>query len=163
MGLRGRTPKPTALMEAEGNPGKRKLNRNEPDLGEDMPKCPEYLDEEARRQWGQLAPILHRARLLKEGHYIALGNLCQSYSTLKKAQAMLDKTGLILKTKSGYVQQSPLISIITTNLEIVTKLSREFGLTPASSRSLAAPEERPEDELLKILSQPREPRKSAVQ
>ena len=163
MGLRGRTPKPSALMEAEGNPGKRKINRNEPDLGEGMPKCPGYLDEEAKLQWRQLAPILHRARLLKEGHYIALGNLCQSYSTMKKAQAMLDKSGLIIKTRSGYVQQSPLISIITTNLEIVTKLSREFGLTPSSSRSLVVPEEDLADELERILSQPREPRKAPIQ
>jgi P27 family predicted phage terminase small subunit len=162
MGLRGRTPKPTATVIAEGNPGKRKINRNEPDLGDGMPQCPDYLDEEAKRQWCQLAPILHRARLLKEGHYIALGNLCQAYSTMKKAQGMLDKSGLIIKTRSGYVQQSPLISIITTNMELVTKLSREFGLTPASSRSLAVTEEK-EDELAKLLSTPREPRKIAIQ
>jgi hypothetical protein len=67
---------------------------------------------------------------------------------------MLDKSGLIIKTRSGYVQQSPLISIITTNMEIVTKLSREFGLTPASSRSHGVSEEK-EDDLRRSQRAPR--------
>jgi P27 family predicted phage terminase small subunit len=43
-----------------------------------------------------------------------------------------------VKTPSGYVQQSPLIGIINSQVEIVNRISREFGLTPASRTRLAA-------------------------
>ncbi len=37
--MAGRKPKPTALKELEGNPGKRKLNKKEPIPGKGMPDC----------------------------------------------------------------------------------------------------------------------------
>ena len=39
----GRKPKPTAMKELEGNPGKRKLNKKEPMPGKGMPDCPKWL------------------------------------------------------------------------------------------------------------------------
>jgi hypothetical protein len=43
---------------------------------------------------------------------IALANLCQAYSTLIKAQLQLTTNGILYKTKSGYIQQSPLLAIV---------------------------------------------------
>lgn len=40
MAGRGRPPKPTAIKELEGNPGKRPLNKNEPKPKQTAPKCP---------------------------------------------------------------------------------------------------------------------------
>ena len=100
------------------------------------------LDADARREWRRLAPILERMRVLTEADEIALGNLCVQYATLIKAQRLLDKSGLLLKTKSGYVQQSPLVSIVAGCVEQVNKLCREFGLTPAArTRIQLAPED----------------------
>ena len=132
MGLRGPAPKPTAIRIAEGNPGKRPLNRLEPKPRPDEPRCPEHLDKEARREWRRLVPILLRMRVLTEADGHALANLCQAYSTMVKAQTKLSESGLLLKTPSGYVQQNPLLGIVNNCVETITKLSREFGLTPAS-------------------------------
>jgi P27 family predicted phage terminase small subunit len=56
-----------------------------------------------------------------------------------EAQERLSKSGLLLKSpNSDYIQQSPLISIVNKNAELVLKLSREFGLTPASRSRLHA-------------------------
>ena len=66
-------------------------------------------------------------RILTEADYIALANLCQASSTLSKAQDQLNKAGLLCKTKSGYVQQSPLLSIVNSSTDIVMRHLREFG------------------------------------
>ena len=38
--MAGRKPKPTAMKNLEGNPGKRKLNKDEPVPAKGMPGCP---------------------------------------------------------------------------------------------------------------------------
>lgn len=142
MGLRGPAPKPRALVVLEGNPGKRPLNPLEPQPPLRRPKCPDYLDETAKREWKRLVPILEQMRVLTEADGIALGNLCQQYAMLQEAQTKLHRTGLLLKTKSGYVQQSPLVAIVSSAVDQVNKLCREFGLTPAArTRIQAAPED----------------------
>ena len=145
MGLRGPPPKPRALVVLEGNPGKRPLNPFEPQPRVKRPKCPAHLDDAAKREWRRLVPILERMRVLTEADEIPLANLCMQYATLVKAQQLLGKSGLLFKTKSGYVQQSPLVGIVSGCVEQINKLCREFGLTPASrTRIQVAPEQEPE-------------------
>ena len=132
MGLRGPAPEPTALRIVKGNPGKRPLNEREPQPRVRKPHCPDHLDEIAKQEWKRLLPILRRMRVLTEADYIALGNLCLQYSVLIKAEQQLAKSGLLFKTPSGYVQQSPLISIVSNASQQVTGLCREFGLTPSA-------------------------------
>lgn len=55
MATRGRKPTPTAIKELEGNPGKRKLNENEPKPERKAPACPKWLDKDARKEWHRLA------------------------------------------------------------------------------------------------------------
>lgn len=106
--------------------------RREPTPVVKAPRCPDYLDSEAKREWRKLAPILLRMRVLTEADYHSLANLCQAVSTMMKAQKKLNETGLLFKTPSGYVQQSPLLGIVNSSVDTITKLSREFGLTPAA-------------------------------
>ena len=103
----------------------------------------------AQKEWGRLVPILKRMRILTEADYIALANLCLASSTLSKAQDQLNKAGLLCKTKSGYVQQSPLLSIVNSSMDIVMRHLREFGLTPYSrSRLQISSDQRQEDDEL---------------
>jgi P27 family predicted phage terminase small subunit len=91
-------------------------------------------------------------RVLTEADGIALGNLCDSYSTMIQAQRKLRETGMLLKTPSGYVQQNPLISIANSAMETVNKLAREFGLTPAArTRIYPEPPEEEMDEIERLL------------
>ena len=55
MATRGRKPTPTALKVLEGNPGKRKLNDNEPRPEKKAPSCPKWLEPEAKKEWRRLA------------------------------------------------------------------------------------------------------------
>src|SRR5579863_8823625 len=132
MGLRGPAPRPTALRILEGNPSKRPLNRAEPKQRVKTPACTDHLDELAKAEWKRLVRVLRHMKLLTEADYVALGNLCAAYSRMVKAERKLAEAGLLYKTQSGYVQQSPLLAIINSSVETITKLCREFGLTPSS-------------------------------
>src|SRR5688572_24799602 len=121
MGYRGPTPKPSVIEIAEGCPGKRPVNGREPTPRTIAPKCPDHLDEAARKEWRRLVPILRRMRVLTEADGIALGNLCQTYSTLIQAQEKLTKMGILYKTKSGYVMQSPLLGVVNQCVDTITK------------------------------------------
>ena len=138
-------PKPTALRVLEGNPGKRALNAREPRPLDGEPEMPKHLDTVARKEWRRLVPLLLSMRVLTEADGIALANLCQAYSTLIQAQNLMrkasdsGKSALLMKTPAGYAMQSPLLSIINSQMEIIARQLREFGLTPASrSRIMAA-------------------------
>src|SRR5438270_12761736 len=137
MGLRGPAPKPTAIKRLEGNAGKRKLNEAEPTPTLGAPESPDHLEDVARKEWDRLTSILVAMKVLTEADYIALANLCQAYSTLVNAQKQMNKTGILYKSKSGYIQQSPLLGIIHTQTTIVNTLLREFGLTPSSTTRVA--------------------------
>ena len=101
-------------------------------------------------------PILSRMKVLTEADWMTLANLCQTWSTLIKAQQKLTEMGILYKSPSGYIMQSPLLAIVNQCVDTITKLSREFGLTPAArSRIIAQPEPEPFDELEFLLSRPR--------
>ena len=118
------------------------MNGHEPKPRQIVPRCPDHLDERAKKEWRRLAPILQGMRVLTEADYMALANLCQTYSTLVKAQEKLNELGILYKTPSGYVMQSPLLAVVNNCVDTVTKLSREFGLTPAArSRIVVQPED----------------------
>jgi len=61
------------------------------------------------------------------------------------AQKQINNTGILYKTKSGYIQQSPLLGMIHTQTTIVNNLLREFGLTPSSRTRviMAEPKDKP--------------------
>ena len=121
-----------------------------------MPECPDHLDPVARKEWFRLSEILLATKVLTEADYIALGNLCQAYSTLIDAQRHLNKGGILFKTPNGYIQQNPLLGIIRAQMNIVNGLVREFGLTPSSrTRITIEKEDDGHDELMAILSSPR--------
>ena len=50
MATRGRKPKPTAMKELEGNPGKHPLNTSEPKPNKKAPACPKWLEPEAKKE-----------------------------------------------------------------------------------------------------------------
>ena len=145
MGLRGPAPLPTQIKIVRGTDQPCRTARNEPKPRLRKPHCPEHLDEHARTEWKRLVPILMRMKVLTEADYMALANLCQVYSTMANAQEQLNKSGLLFKTQSGYVQQSPLIGIINGCVEKLNTLCREFGLTPSARTRVSARDDK-EDE-----------------
>lgn len=145
MAQKGRKPKPTALKILEGNPGKRQLNMNEPQPGKKMPECPNWLEDEAKEEWNRLAENLNQLGILTELDMAAFASYCQAYARWKEAEEFISQHGAIVRTKSGYWQQVPQVSIAHSNQKIMLQAASEFGLTPSSRSRIIANESKSEE------------------
>ncbi len=150
----GRKPKPTAQKILEGNPGKRKLNTNEPKPAKKAPTCPKWLDEEAKREWRRLSKHLESIGVLTEVDMTAFAGYCQAYSRWKEAEEFVSKHGAIIKTPSGYWQQVPQVAIAHKYLTLMKTFCQEFGLTPSSRSRISSEgsDDTPDDMMEALLS-----------
>ena len=153
MATRGRKPKPTAIKVLEGNPGKRQLNTNEPRLSQKKPPaCPNWLEDEAKAEWKRLAKNLFELGLLTDLDVAAFASYCQAYARWKEAEEFITQHGSIVKTKTGYWQQIPQVSIAHSNQKIMMQAAAEFGLTPsARSRMIAGDNKQAEIDEMEFL------------
>lgn len=101
-----------------------------------LPRCPPHLSAVARREWRRLAAPLHAAGILTLADRSALAAYCQAYARWAEAEEKLAETPVLLKTPSGYVQQSPWLSIANKQLEIMGRYMSELGLTPSARSRL---------------------------
>ena len=138
MAQRGRKPKPTALKELEGNPGKRQLNINEPKPLAKAPSCPKWMDPEAKKEWRRLSKKMEQIGILTEIDMAAFAGYCQAYARWKAAEEFISKHGSIVKTPSGYWQQVPQVSIAQQYMKAMQKFAEQFGLTPAARSRIVA-------------------------
>lgn len=136
--MRGRRPKPTALRRAQGNPGKRGYNADEPIPPDALPDCPQHLNAAAQDEWHRLAETLVRMGVVTVVDRTVLAAYCQCYGRWDEAEDKLKATPMLLKTATGYVQQSPWLSIANKQLELMGRYMGELGLTPAARSRVAA-------------------------
>ena len=151
--MRGRKPKPTALKELAGNPGKRKSNAQEPSLRRAIPQCPKHLSAEAKREWKRMATELYNAGLLTNIDRSALAAYCQAWARWAQAERILAKKGTVILTSFGNLIQSPYLSIANTAVEQMRKFLTEFGMTPSSRSRVKALPGGSEESLAEILFQ----------
>lgn len=144
MAPRGRKAKPTAQKKLEGNPGKRKLNTDEPKLQPALPEPPPTLAGDALDEWNRVAPELFEALILTNADRAALAAYCQSWGDWLKAIGQLALDGMVLETDKGYHYQSPWVGIANKAMANFVKIASEFGLTP-SARSRLAVTRTPDD------------------
>lgn len=124
-------PVPTALKLLRGNPGKRPINRNEPQPSREV-TMPDWLSPDAAKHWPIVAKQLHDAGLLTAIDVTALGLYCEAFARWKDANARIVKYGTVVKSPNGYPLQSPYLAIANKAHEQMTKLLAEFGMTPSS-------------------------------
>lgn len=89
MATRGRKPKPTAMKELEGNPGKHPLNTSEPKPNKKAPACPKWLEPEAKKEWRRLAKQMEAIGILTEVDMAAFAGYCQAYARWKEAEEFI--------------------------------------------------------------------------
>lgn len=148
MGQRGPKPKPTALRNLQGNPGKRPINKNEPapTKGQRVPNCPAWLNEDAAALWRQHAKRLWDLGLLTHVDVGALAALCETEALYHTAVQKLAEGDVVHVTDKGYHHASAWVQIRSQALKQLKSLWSEFGMTPASrSRVVVVGEEKEVD------------------
>lgn len=128
----GRPPKPTKLKELTGNPGRRPLNKNEPQPNQKRPPCPKHLVGEARKEWNRMAKQLFDLGLLTEVDRAALAAYCQAWARWIEAEEKLRTNGMVVMTDKGYPVLSPYWSVANQSMKQMKSFLTEFGMTPAS-------------------------------
>jgi phage terminase small subunit len=92
----GPPPKPTALKLVQGNPGKRKLNRREPEFA-GAPLCPKWLTKLAKAEWNRIIGELSALDMLRSVDSSALAAYCKSYARCQSAEQIVDREGQIIR------------------------------------------------------------------
>jgi P27 family predicted phage terminase small subunit len=134
--MRGPPPKPTHLRVLQGNPSKRPLNRNEPQVPPvETVNPPDYLLGHARAEWDRVAPGLRAASLLTELDVTTLAMYCIAYGRWREAKEMLAEMrekdpvtrGLLINGKIN-----PLTKIARNAAQDMLHIAGAFGMTPSA-------------------------------
>ncbi len=131
MGKRGPAPKPTLLKLAQGNPGRRLLNLNEPEYPTESVSCPDFLSEEAQAEWERVAPMLTERGLLTAADRAMLVGYCVAWADFQDAERQLAKYGKIVKQGPQLIP-SPYVSIKNKALLAMMRFAQQFGFSPSS-------------------------------
>lgn len=101
----GRRPLPTNVKKLRGNPGKRKLNAEEPRPMAGEPELLEELGPIGKAEWRAIVPELLKLGVLSKIDQKALGGYCASFERWVLAERDILKYGLTI--------EEPVIDTIT--------------------------------------------------
>ena len=148
----GPKPKPTKLKLISGNPGKRALNKSEPNPKAAKTRAPAGLSKMAQKHWRTVAVQLSEANILTELDRPALILYCESWARWQEASKMVQERGMLVKSPTGYPMQNPYLSIANKALDQMQRLLVEFGMTPSSRSRIQIMEDKDLDPFGDFLS-----------
>lgn len=140
MGRRGPRPEPTAIKILKGNPGKRRLNDEEPLPPAGAIEPPAWLRKTGREIWDRLAPIAIDMQVLTTADALTFARYCDTFGEWLEAHEWIrDKargqTTYTVKGEDGsirFVYEFPqAITARKLNLALL-KMEEQFGFTPAA-------------------------------
>jgi P27 family predicted phage terminase small subunit len=173
--MKGRKPKPAAQQVAEGDPrriGVHKLEQraaSEAKATRGLPNCPTHLKGLARKAWKFWSRELEAMGMdcrpdgpMLEGVCIAYANAIEAYETIQKQSTLVAKRALDPETNKLVVvnvKPHPAVAQGNAAWALVKAFCSEFGFSPVSRSRLALEKGvADEEDLLAILSRPRQPR-----
>jgi P27 family predicted phage terminase small subunit len=138
--MKGRIPTPTAIRMAEGNPGKRRLNKSESIGQAKALYCPRDLRIRGRRLWWVLVKELKKMGVLRPADRLALSILCMFYEFMLDARDEIWKLPsaerYVVRSRRGGLRLHPLFQIFRDSAAEVVGLAAQFGLSPVSRARL---------------------------
>lgn len=136
-GRSGRRPKPTAKKELAGNPGKRALNKDEPDFGLVRNiDCPIWMGDDGRALWETLAPLLCRERVLEATDVQNLEVYCNAYDQFRMAQVDVKNNGVTVAGATGGVVKNPAVTALKEATAMMATYGGMLGLDPSSRQRM---------------------------
>lgn len=150
MGKRGPKPTPTEVLKVRGS-WRANLNRNEPQPCKDVPRCPNWLNQQARKVWKQIVPQLNAMGVLTKIDCNTVARYCDCFARWKQMAKWMDEHGEVYPEKDNEGKTVGVRSWPQTNLyhklgQMLGRLEAEFGLTPSSRTRVTVPESDGEEE-----------------
>lgn len=139
-GRSGRPPKPTKQKELAGNPGKRAINKNEPNFGlVTNILCPEWIEGFGRDMWEQVAPLLCKQKILSATDIQNLEVYCTAYHQFREAEEHIKTHGLVLVGATGGPVKNPAATAKNEAVKQMSSFGGLLGLDPSSRQRLTGP------------------------
>lgn len=145
--MKGRKPTPTAIKKLNGNPGKRALNKAEPQYADLGLAPPEFLDEIAQKEWRRLIRLMAPVGSIKASDAAVLSAYCSAFSDFVRLAEMGRGKGFIAKAPNGCPMVSPLFTALSKARTEMARLASALGLDPTSRTRVAVEKPEETDEL----------------
>lgn len=136
-GRSGRRPKPVAKKQLAGNPGKRKLNKDEPDF--DLVtniECPDWMGTYGAQLWATVAPELCREKVLAATDIQNLEVYCAAYDQFRLASDEITRNGIVVPGAQGGVVKNPALTAKNEAVRQMATYGGMLGLDPSSRQRL---------------------------
>jgi P27 family predicted phage terminase small subunit len=147
------------LKKLAGNPGRRKLNLDEPQFSGGMPICPDWMPDEGKAKWNEVVPELVVTGVLAKVDASAVVGYCQSYAQMVEAQLIINKDGWLLYDEKSNPYKNPAVNILNEAKKELRAYGSLLGLDPSSRSKLAVkPHEKDEDDAARFFGESGEAR-----
>lgn len=145
-------PTPTVLKMIKGNPGKRAINKNEPQPEKGMPECPDHIEGESKIAWDKLCKTLDDMGVLTVADNYALEILCGVYGRIRGLQLQIKEHGFVFESPNVngdiLIRPNPAVSQLEKAEGIFKNYLVEFGLTPSSRSKISVNKKKDDDDPL---------------
>lgn len=96
-----------------------------------IPVCPKWLSGSRKKTFNRVAKFLHQNKMIGRVDAVALAMYCQALEDYTTSSKQLQESSLVL-VENGKTSVNPLVKIKEKAWDQLLRLSKEFGLTPAS-------------------------------
>jgi P27 family predicted phage terminase small subunit len=136
-GRSGRRPKPTAQKALAGNPGKRALNKAEPQFSEiTQVDPPEWMQPLAIQMWEMVLPELLAQKIVCITDLHNVEAFCTAYANWRAAQAMVVEHGPVVQSAMGSPMKNPALTAAKEAMSQMVTFGAMLGLDPSSRARL---------------------------
>ena len=133
----GPAPTPTHLRIIKGD-RKDRINTKEPKPKKAKPKCPAWLNKEAKKIWKRTAEQLDAMSLLFEADQDILCSYAIAVVTYQQATKLVDEQGILVEGRRDGSVTNPAVRVQRDQATLIRMLASELGLTPSSRSRLKA-------------------------
>ena len=150
---RGRKPKPTAKKLLAGNPGKRALNKAEPEFSKiTNVDPPEWLSDRAAQMWRMVVPELLRENVVAITDLHNVEAFCVAYDNWRMAQESVTQHGIVVTGAQGGPIKNPALTAANETMRQIVTFGSMLGLDPASrTRLIGGNKEKETNEFAQLL------------
>lgn len=98
---------------------------------------PDWLPDEAKREWERVVPPLAEKGILKDGDFGSLVSYVMAVWQLREAVEELKENGSLTTPGKESMKAHPAVAALRNAQSTIRSFAHEFGLTPAAEANVA--------------------------